>query len=306
MTRDEFQKRIEDINTWRRGGKRAPHKPLLLLLALGRVLAHEDRLIPWRYLESRLRDLLQRFGRPSRTLHPEHPFRRLCNDGLWEVPGIDALARTASDDFRVRDLRAQDARGGFPRSAYDRLRESPELALEAAGRLLDRHFPASLHAELRAAVGIPRVWRVQEDAQSSDGTPGRMRDPNFRPSVLREYERRCAICAFDVRLGDELLGLEAAHIQWHSHDGPEHVSNGLALCVLHHKALDRGALSLEARNGGLNVMVSREVIGSTAPANWILDYHRRPIRAPLDPALAPKMKFVRWHQREVFRSPALP
>ena len=306
MTREEFLERIADINTWRQGGQRAPHKPLLLLLALGRVLADKERLIPWRYLEPGLRDLLKRFGRPSQTLHPEHPFRRLCNDGLWEVPGINALARTASDDFLVGDLRTQDAKGGFPRSAYDRLRERPELALEAAGRLLHRHFPSSLHAEIRAAVGIPQVWRVQEEAQSAEETPRRMRDPAFRPGVLREYERRCAICDFDVRLGDELLGLEAAHIQWHSHGGPEHVSNGLALCVLHHKALDRGALGVEARDGGFNVMVSREVIGSTAPANWILDYHRRPIRPPLDPALAPKLKFVCWHQREVFRSPPLP
>lgn len=306
MTREEFLERIADINTWRQGGQRAPHKPLLLLLALGRVLADEERLIPWRYLEPRLRDLLKRFGRPSQTLHPEHPFRRLCNDRLWEVPGINALARTASDDFLVADLRTRDAKGGFPQAAYDRLRESPELALEATGRLLQRHFPSSLHAEIRAAVGIPQIWRVEEDAQPTNETAGKMRDSTFRPNVLREYQRRCAICGFDVRLGDELLGLEAAHIQWHSHGGPEHVSNGLALCVLHHKALDRGALGVEARNGGFNVMVSREVIGSTAPANWILDYHRRLIRPPLDPVLAPKIEFVRWHQREVFRGPPLP
>ena len=35
MTRDEFLRSLDRLNTWRRRGQRAPHKPLLLLLALG-------------------------------------------------------------------------------------------------------------------------------------------------------------------------------------------------------------------------------------------------------------------------------
>ena len=45
----------------------------------------------------------------------------------------------------------------------------------------------------------------------------------FRKEVLEAYDERCAICDFDLRINDELLGLEAAHIQWHSHKGPDDV-----------------------------------------------------------------------------------
>ena len=58
------------------------------------------------------------------------------------------------------------------------------------------------------------------------------------------------MCKYDIRFGDRLLGLEAAHIRWHSHDGRDVVSNGLALCSVHHKALDLGAMGLERRGVG--------------------------------------------------------
>ena len=63
------------------------------------------------------------------------------------------------------------------------------------------------------------------------------------------------MCEYDIRFGDRLPGLEAAHIRWHSHDGRDVVSNGLALCGVHHKALDLGAMGLEVRGAGVRILV---------------------------------------------------
>ena len=120
---------------------------------------------------------------------------------------------------------------------------------------------------------FPRTWEVRD-------TPVQPRDPAFRREVLREYERRCAVCEFDVRLGDELIGVEAAHIKWHAAGGPDEVSNGLALCWLHHKAFDRGALGIAAAGEGFRVLVSSEVNGLSQPLNWFLDFHDKPLRPP--------------------------
>ena len=63
------------------------------------------------------------------------------------------------------------------------------------------------------------------------------RNPRFRRDVLRAYSHRCAICGLQLDLVD------AAHIVPHSHpEGYDTISNGLALCVLHHRSFDTGLL----------------------------------------------------------------
>lgn len=68
----------------------------------------------------------------------------------------------------------------------------------------------------------------------------RLHQPRFRATVLRAYEQRCAVC----HLGHPLL-LDAAHIVA---DGAEEglpvVSNGLALCKIHHAAFDAHILGI--------------------------------------------------------------
>lgn len=71
-------------------------------------------------------------------------------------------------------------------------------------------------------------------------TRQRLHQPVFRSSVLRAYVRRCAVCA----LAHSSL-LDAAHIVPDSHElGEASVSNGLALCKLHHAAFDSGILGV--------------------------------------------------------------
>ena len=81
-----------------------------------------------------------------------------------------------------------------------------------------------MYLEICNRVGLPWVGDSSE----------RRRDPKFRGHVLTAYEHRCAICDYDVRLDDELVGIDAAHIHWHGYGGPDEVPNGLALCSQHH------------------------------------------------------------------------
>lgn len=68
----------------------------------------------------------------------------------------------------------------------------------------------------------------------------RMHQQSFRLRVILAYHERCAICRLQHR---ELL--EAAHILPDSHPkGLPLVSNGLALCSLHHGAFDRQILGI--------------------------------------------------------------
>ncbi|WP_232284689.1 HNH endonuclease [Rhodococcus sp. R1101] len=71
-------------------------------------------------------------------------------------------------------------------------------------------------------------------------TKRRLHQPVFRATVMRAYETRCAVCA----LGHSEL-LDAAHIVPDSHEaGIAAVTNGLALCKIHHAAYDVNILGI--------------------------------------------------------------
>ncbi|RMG47409.1 MAG: HNH endonuclease [Acidobacteria bacterium] len=71
----------------------------------------------------------------------------------------------------------------------------------------------------------------------------RIHQRSFRERVLRAYRRRCALC----RLPEGAL-LDAAHIIPDSSErGEPVVTNGIALCKLHHAAFDRDLVAVTPR-----------------------------------------------------------
>ena len=61
MNRDELLSRFEALNQWATGGQRAPHKPLLILLALG-ALARGQQYVRFADARQPLTELLRDFG----------------------------------------------------------------------------------------------------------------------------------------------------------------------------------------------------------------------------------------------------
>jgi putative restriction endonuclease len=157
--------------------------------------------------------------------------------------------------------------------------------------ILEANFATSLHDDLLAAVGLSLKTGANRKSK---------RDPAFREKVLRAYEHRCAVCGFDLRLGSSDLALEAAHIMWHQAGGPDVESNGLALCSIHHKMLDRGAFTISNEH---RVLVSQEVFGSSGMEEFLLRHHGNGIRAPQSQEYTANPRYLDWHGREVFRGP---
>jgi putative restriction endonuclease len=139
-------------------------------------------------------------------------------------------ARQSNSDPPKGELLAHNACGTVADAVQAALRADPDLVNQIATHRLEHHFPDSIHPDILAATGV-----TLGTATASD----RKRDPQFRQKVLTAYEYRCAVCGFDVRLGTVPIALDAAHIRWHQAGGPAQESNGLALCVLHHKTFLR-------------------------------------------------------------------
>ncbi len=292
LTKSKILQLFEQLTVWKRGGERAPHKPLLVLYALGRCLQDADRLTSFSVIDPDLRELLIEFGPQRRSYHTEYPFWRLQNDGIWELTNTENVqARKSNTDANKSDLVRYDVHGGFTKEVYRLLNGDKPLVVELARSLLDANFPQSVHEDILQAVGI--------DLEES-GRDRNARDPDFRERVLRAYEFRCAVCNFDIRLGRSYLALEAAHIKWHQAGGPDIEKNGLALCAIHHKMFDLGAFTLTE---SLDLVVSERAHGNTGFDLWLMAFHGRPIRGPIRNDYFPDRGFTRWHREEVFKNP---
>ena len=88
----------------------------------------------------------------------------------------------------------------------------------------------------------------------------------------------------DLALGNQPIGLEAAHIQWHQTGGLDVDHNGLALCSLHHKAFDLGAFTIVPDQ---ILLVSERTYGRSGFDEWLLRSHGQPIRKPLRASYLP-------------------
>lgn len=297
-TRDLWLSRVARVRQFRKGGERAPHKPLLLLYALGRVASGAGGPIPYRQAEPQLSLLLDEFG-PPRKSHASYPFRRLANDdGIWvlttpsgEDPG-DSAGR----------LRALDAVGSLTPELEKALRADPGLLVLLARFLLEDNWPPSLHDEIAAFVALDLDAAEVALVRERLAEDRRRRDPQFRERVLIAYEYRCAMCGYDGTMDRSVVGLEAAHVRWWSDGGPDTVDNAACLCSLHHVLFDKGVLGV-TRN--YEVQVSRRFVGRGATAKTlVLDLAGRPMLEPQAGEPAPSSTNLDWHASQVFREPA--
>lgn len=267
--RAEILERFRKLSVWERDGARAPHKPLLLLLVLARLSRGESSRVDYNTIREPLVGLLREFGPDRKQYQAELPFWYLQSDGIWTVSDSDRLEmRKGKPAPKASSMKAVSPDGALTPDVESALLHDPKLLARVVQILLDGHFPSSLHQEILDEVGL-----VQQTVVSSR----RSRDPAFRVNVLRAYERQCAVCGFDVHLGPNSVALEAAHIKWHQAGGPDIESNGLALCVLHHRLFDRGAFTLSPER---RVVVSQDVSGRQGLEDTLLRYHGRSIRKP--------------------------
>ena len=289
MHREEVLERFEKLRVWKRAGERAPHKPLLALYAIGKLLRGEDRLIPFSEVDTDLRKLLREFGPKRANYRPIYPFLHLQTDKVWAIPDATGTLPESYGDVRKSDLLNHNVSGGFPENIACKLQTDSELVFEIIQRLLNAHFPASFHEDILQSVGIEYPFKTS--------TP-QTRDPNFRAKILKAYEFKCAVCGFDVKLHNQPVALEASHIKWRQAKGPDTEVNGLALCSLHHKLFDRGAFTLSQE---LEVLVSDEAHGSVGFQEWLKNFHGEKINFPQRRSYYPAEDFIGWHVREVFK-----
>lgn len=298
MQREEFLEKLASLRMAPRGGgERYPHKPLLLLWLLGRMQQEGTSACTYEEAEGPVSRLLNDFGPPAiGRYRAAMPFFHLEAD-LWELNGDEGQPL---NDSRAALCRAH-ATGRLRPEVEELLRQDPSLIAESARLLIDLNFTPTYLEPICTDVGL--------DLETAEGSvlqhrraARRRRRPGFRSEVLHGWRNRCAMCGYDGALGRDPAGLDAAHVFWHSHGGPDDLDNGLALCALHHVLFDLGALGLGA---DLTVRVSPHYVSRSEQGDRLV--YSLEGRSLLDPDPRhpiPKIDHVEWHSKQVFKASA--
>ena len=120
------------------------------------------------------------------------------------------------------------------------------------------HQGEPLHDTEDAATDVAELIdptpEVEDSILNSDATPDGAvrrrrlvetmqlyREGRFRPAVLRAYRYRCAMCGYSLKLVDSAHIIPVADPR-----SNDHVTNGIALCKLHHGAFDTALIGVKS------------------------------------------------------------
>jgi len=285
---------IGNLNTWRRGGERAIHKPLLTLMILGRAQKGQSREIRYEDVHDRLDEGLRLLGPKRSTYHPEYPFWHLESDDFWFVRDrcdAERFPRRKGKDFPAgaRVLLDGEAVGEVREEYWSQLVGNPELIKRLGLQLLNEFWPVAYHSAVADHCGLD-LRPVQEGHHT-----------NSRQAIIEAYDGACAVCSFKATLGRALVGSDVAYIHFLEHGGLDVASNGLVLCALHLAAFVWGAIGITSE---LTVQLS-EQLDATRAAEQLVRFHGRTLALPSSELARPAPEHIAWHQENVFRAPAI-
>ncbi len=150
----------------------------------------------------------------------------------------DCLQRAAENVFSPCDKGNQEIAIAF----------RPDFLVEYVRNLEHLHDFGRSQEDLAALDAVAQHPEINvEDIQIADNArkitiisvSKKLRDVKFRNRVLAAYDYHCAMCGLQLKLVD------AAHIIPVNHEkSTDETRNGLALCVLHHRAYDQALLTV--------------------------------------------------------------
>ncbi len=187
--------------------------------------------------------------------------------------------------------RAQAAVRTIPVADFDRI---INLGLRTSASLLPR-LDDNLPVDGLSEFDSPPYFYNERERSEYLGSRI-VRDRNFRQIVLAAYDERCAITSLKLINGGGRAEVEAAHIQPVENNGPDILTNGIALSGTAHWMFDRGLISIA---DNLEVLISRQVNDLSA-IHAIINKNGF-INRPERESDKPHPRFLAWHRENQFK-----
>ena len=286
----------------------APHKPLLLLAVLDLIergeisdnrievspLLVETYLSYWKHIPT---------GQPRLY----NPFPRLRTSGFWHLHARagqePALAATRSFQS-VSHLKKLVAYASFDPEFF-MLLQRPEAREVVRQTIIETHLsyykPLIKNATTANRLINEAAQKLRREAlsgkdESAPTSPAR--SAAFRQEIMRLYDYTCAACRLRIVTPEGRSAVDAAHIIPYSESHDDGIGNGLALCKLHHWALDAGLLTLNDR---YRLLVSNAFEERGQAALLLRNLDAKPILLPQQRPFFPSLYAVRWHRTNRFQ-----
>lgn len=220
---------------------------------------------------------------PGSYLDFARPVSFQNNDGIVERGLLNGEGRISG--------RAQSAVRPLSSVDFDRILM---LGLDDNEPLLPRVDDSPIPGNF-AEDQVPFV--VEQDRNRVNFLASRLvRDRVFRRIVLRAYDARCAVTGLKLINGGGRAEVAAAHIRPVEANGPDIVSNGLALSGTAHWMFDRGLISL---SDDLEILISRQA-NDVDGIRSIINKNGRAL-PPFRISERPHPHFLNWHRENCFK-----
>jgi putative restriction endonuclease len=302
---------------------RSPYKPFILLsvidlISQGIIRANFVR------LDAALIDAFDLYcakvlGLEKRG-NPVLPFGALQSDGFWHLapaPGQEKALQARPQLRTMRQLEQMALGATFDDALFSLLldRVSRDVLRSV---LLNTCFSSAAQAKLSEVSAIAtqsieygreladrakRRFKMEDVPPAEERYYTESRTIAFRRFVIQAYDFTCAACGIRVVTPEGRTAVTAAHIVPFSVSHNDDPRNGLALCGVHHWALDEGLIAVDQDYAILASPLLRREDGGN---QLLLSLSGRHIGLPAQQTYWPARSALSWHQRNLFRSTTPP
>ncbi|MDK4717764.1 HNH endonuclease [Rhizobium sp. CNPSo 3968] len=199
-----------------------------------------------------------------------------------------------NDDGRISG-RAQSAVRPISATDFNRILTTGLNEAEPELPRLDGVETADLTNGFADTAQAPFIFEQERD-RVMQLTSRAIRNRLFRRLVLQAYDKRCAITGLKLINGGGRAEVDAAHIRPVEANGPDVLSNGIALSGTAHWMFDRGLISL---SDDLDILISRQANDPESIRGLISKTGRAIV--PLRVSARPHPHFLRWHRENCFK-----
>jgi putative restriction endonuclease len=177
MNNSEILKLFSSINCARLDDGYAPHKPILVLLLLERLLKGHPNNFSFEELDHDLKKWLEKYGSSNASNTRNEPFWRLKNDGIWDITAPVELVSQSSTPTPKQLIDAKVS-AKLKDDLHQGIRSNPELISEISSNLVGQFVSEasrmSFIADIAPSIQLldRQYWWVSQNQTYRQEVPG--------------------------------------------------------------------------------------------------------------------------------------